>query len=66
MKRVVLIPIEFCNDCRYSILVTYVFAKKAALFCEKRQRTLASVPSSRVVVPSVEIPEDCPLLDFKK
>ena len=66
MKRVVLIPIEFCNDCRYSIIATYVSDQKAVLFCEKRQRILASVPSSHVVVPSVEIPEDCPLLDFKK
>lgn len=64
--KMVLIPIEFCNDCRYSIIVTDVSVQKRALFCDKLRRVLVSVPSSRIVVPSVEIPEDCPLLDFKK
>jgi hypothetical protein len=65
MKKV-LIPIEFCNDCRYSVIGTYVAVQKAVLFCDKLRRVLVSVPSSRVVVPSVEIPEDCPLPDFKE
>lgn len=66
MKRTVFIPIEFCNDCKYSIIVTYVGVQKSALFCDKRRRTLVALPSPSAVVPSVEIPEDCPLLDFKK
>lgn len=65
MKKV-LIPIEFCNDCRYSIIATYVAVQKRALFCDKLRRVLVSVPSSRFAVPSVEIPEDCPLPDFKE
>lgn len=65
MKRIV-IPIEFCNDCRYSVLATYVGSQKKALFCEKLRRVIVFVPSSRVVVPSAEIPEDCPLPDFKE
>lgn len=64
MKRVV-IPIEFCNDCRYSIIVTYVSVQKSALFCEKLRRTLASFPSSHEV-PVVEVPEDCPLPEYKE
>lgn len=64
MKRVV-IPIEFCNDCRYSIIVTYVFAQKSALFCEKQRRTLVAFPSE-CEAPAVEVPEDCPLSDFKE
>lgn len=64
MKRVV-IPIEFCNDCRYSVLMTFRASQTMALFCEKQQRTLIDIPGA-CGVPPVEVPEDCPLPDFKE
>lgn len=64
MKRVV-IPIEFCNDCRYAVLVNYVTPQKVGFYCEKQERMLVAFPSA-YEEPNVKIPEDCPLPEYKE